>query len=648
MAADSYKLSDLVFVSDDTNREHYRGCDAISVVDVRTGSALAHGQWQVSPEQLAISSDGSVATSMGQDSALHVLARLPAPSSGWFSHFQEDERRPREWAAGAAIAIPPDDTAVLIAANGAVESYSINGLLNPSRGPRLARFMFSEESTTAADIEVSADSRTAYLVGTDGLVHIVDVIGMSQQREPIPYVPTSWNKAYRTKRTYATLSPNGRYLVINTADQDRGSLNVIDLSDGSSGAVRAPGSSESWGVQFNYADLNHGLLAVHARTKVAVYRLEPPAAPILLASERVPPPSLTDWIGAGGREMNLKARIAAIAWSGEGGAVIANLGLPSRSEWRILDFALDPSPSLTHRLDFESCEWNGDPPRGSYYSIPQGLDVVTLNRHLHSPKPSPTPTMVPTPTHTPTDIPTPTATIAPPTTTPSPIHTATTTPTHSPTPTRAPQAVFLPLVLFEECYPPQRRVDVALVIDASTSMQLRTSQNRMKIAAAIEAARAFLGELSLPHDQASVISFYSDASVLQELTGKRSDLNAALNRIQVARQTRIDLGIEVAHEELTSTRHKPENQPVMIVLTDGKANPVPVSAAVEKARLAKADGITIFTIGLGDDLDFEALEAMASKRSYYYHAPDGEDLQDIYAQIAVAIPCPAEHFWGKR
>jgi Mg-chelatase subunit ChlD len=90
------------------------------------------------------------------------------------------------------------------------------------------------------------------------------------------------------------------------------------------------------------------------------------------------------------------------------------------------------------------------------------------------------------------------------------------------------------------------------------------------------------------------------------------------------------------------------NAPAMVLLTDGKAKPVGPEAAVEQARAAKADGITIFTIGLGEELDLEALGAIASKPEYFHHAPDGENLEAIYRAIAVEIPCPAERFWGRR
>jgi hypothetical protein len=75
---------------------------------------------------------------------------------------------------------------------------------------------------------------------------------------------------------------------------------------------------------------------------------------------------------------------------------------------------------------------------------------------------------------------------------------------------------------------------------------------------------------------------------------------------------------------------------------------VPVAEAVAKAGAAKAEGITIFTIGLGDDLETVALQAIASSPSYYFHAPDAADLAGIYERVASSIPCPARAYWGRR
>jgi Ca-activated chloride channel homolog len=249
------------------------------------------------------------------------------------------------------------------------------------------------------------------------------------------------------------------------------------------------------------------------------------------------------------------------------------------------------------------------------------------------------------PTETPTASPT-----AVPTTAPTNTLTSTPTTTPTPSPTRAPTPIFLPLLLRESCAEGQVHADVVLVIDASTTMRdERTGAGRSKLDAAKEAVRLFLANLNLTGgDQAAIVQFNADAKVLQELTRNRADLDASLAQISVAQQTRIQGGIAVALEELKSARHAPANNRAMVVLTDGKNNPEPVAVAEAEAAAAKADGIRLFTIGLGADAEQDALRRMASSPTDYFYAPDGEDLLHIYEQIAHAIPCPPELFWGRR
>ena len=86
----------------------------------------------------------------------------------------------------------------------------------------------------------------------------------------------------------------------------------------------------------------------------------------------------------------------------------------------------------------------------------------------------------------------------------------------------------------------------------------------------------------------------------------------------------------------------------MIVVTDGQANPVPVRVAVEAAGRAKADGLRVFTIGLGNQVEVQALRSMATSAADYFSATDQSVLARIYERIAFAIPCPADRFWGHR
>jgi hypothetical protein len=79
----------------------------------------------------------------------------------------------------------------------------------------------------------------------------------------------------------------------------------------------------------------------------------------------------------------------------------------------------------------------------------------------------------------------------------------------------------------------------------------------------------------------------------------------------------------------------------MILLTDGRSNPDPPELAVQAATASKADGIIMFSVGLGSELDFAALERIASKPGYFFRAPRAEDLRTIYEEIAKEIPCPS-------
>jgi len=74
----------------------------------------------------------------------------------------------------------------------------------------------------------------------------------------------------------------------------------------------------------------------------------------------------------------------------------------------------------------------------------------------------------------------------------------------------------------------------------------------------------------------------------------------------------------------------------------------PNRAAVQWASAAKAAGFTVFTIGLGNDMDFDALPRISSRPEYFYHAPDAAQLARTYSTIAVRVPCLPGSFWGGR
>ena len=172
---------------------------------------------------------------------------------------------------------------------------------------------------------------------------------------------------------------------------------------------------------------------------------------------------------------------------------------------------------------------------------------------------------------------------------------------------------------------------------------------RSKLSAATQAVGAFLSRLKFSDgDRAAVVAFNRDVYVLQSLTGDSDSLDQALDGLEgvVSQQTRIHLGVDAARAELPPSI--PDRKTVMIVLTDGRSNPDPARRGGEAAQAAHRDGIEVFPIGLGSELDIAALEAMASDADHFFWAPDGEDLERIYRSIVELLPCPADQFWGRR
>jgi Mg-chelatase subunit ChlD len=196
----------------------------------------------------------------------------------------------------------------------------------------------------------------------------------------------------------------------------------------------------------------------------------------------------------------------------------------------------------------------------------------------------------------------------------------------------APTIIYLPFAAKEHCRPTNVRADVALVLDASSSMEGE------KLAAAKRAAEAFVDRLALPADQASVISFDAEPRMLTGLTGDRIVLLDAIARIEWHPGTAIHTAIDAATDELVGPRHKDGSNRVMVLLTDGQNNdgPEPVRAAAARARSA---GIIVYTVALGVDADLALMVEVAGSPHRSYVALRSEDLEEVYSNIAGTIPC---------
>lgn len=167
-------------------------------------------------------------------------------------------------------------------------------------------------------------------------------------------------------------------------------------------------------------------------------------------------------------------------------------------------------------------------------------------------------------------------------------------------------------------------VDVILVLDRSGSM------GGSKIAAAKQAAIQFVNQMGA-NDQVGVVSFNQTASLNQQLTTDKNSAVTAINGLTASGTTDIADGIVTAETELKSNRHRNNNAPVMIVLSDGRHNNG--ANLLQTATTVKNSGIEIITIGLGTDADEQQLRKVASSDNLYRYAPSASDLAGIYQSI---------------
>jgi len=280
-------------------------------------------------------------------------------------------------------------------------------------------------------------------------------------------------------------------------------------------------------------------------------------------------------------------------------------------------------------------------------------DVESTCRLFMTPTPSTTPTASRTPA--PSATPSSSATSSPTTTRTSPPPTPTAPP--SPPPTIVPRPVFLPILLQQQCAD-LLPVDLALVLDMSTSMNRPGPGGVPKYIAATEAAGVLVAALtlhSLPSsDRVAVVGFHGDAWLEAGLTTDSGTITAALERLpqRMSEGTRLDLALDEARDVLVD---RPQSRAaVVVLLTDGLPNLVPPAedgrpetTILRAAERLKSLTTAVFTVGLGQpsEIDADLLRAVASSPDAYREALDAAALRAIFAVIAGDLTCPVVGEW---
>ncbi|MEO8082876.1 MAG: vWA domain-containing protein [Ardenticatenales bacterium] len=507
-----------------------------------------------------------------------------------------------------------------------------------------------------SDLQLSPDGRLVHFVAeplqwpAEAIVGTLSIDTMTEAAPPIfiptnhPYPdPDSIVSASETfylgaNVTFSTLTPDGRYLIVNYWDQ--ASIIVADLEVRESWVVPIPGFIKPLshlplnghavgGVAIDSSfGSNRGLLAIHGLSQIGIYALSTDARTLEQRSliDVTPPVKFLPRGKILGPDGN-RHKVAPIAWSQDGEYIIAAgeaSGPVDAQSWRVED----GGRSLTERQTYTVC------PEGEMNIV---NDIFTFNGL--EPTPTPTPSRTDDPTATPTS-----------TRTATPTRTASAPPTSTATASATPMHAWLPLALAERCTPTEARVDVVLALDSSRSMLEPAAQGsaQTKLEAATTAAAAFLAELRLEAgDQAGIVTFNQTATLAQRLTTSRGALAAALASIAVASGTRLEDGIATAVREVKGPRHAGAHKAAIVILTDGRTDGGPALAEARAAE-AKASGVQMITVGLGADVDDEALARIASRPEDYHPLADAADLADVFRGVARLIPCPPSAFWRGR
>ncbi|MFT5849279.1 MAG: Mg-chelatase subunit ChlD [Patiriisocius sp.] len=186
--------------------------------------------------------------------------------------------------------------------------------------------------------------------------------------------------------------------------------------------------------------------------------------------------------------------------------------------------------------------------------------------------------------------------------------------------------------------------DIALAIDLSGSMNNDGGDPPQPITAVLSAAQTFTARLQTG-DQVALVTFATQGVVENTLTGDVTGVANAIAALVIDPEeetgsTNTGEALLKAAVELTSTRHNQEARKILVLLTDGLAtapDEKPEEFALAAAAAAKSKGVTIYTIGLGENVNMDFVKQLASSKEQAYAALSSADIDRIYRTITAEI-----------
>lgn len=158
--------------------------------------------------------------------------------------------------------------------------------------------------------------------------------------------------------------------------------------------------------------------------------------------------------------------------------------------------------------------------------------------------------------------------------------------------------------------------------------------------------------LNISGNRIGLVSYQSDVESTEPITDIKINLESEINSYIANGGTCICCGVNSAKDMLVGN---PNNQ-FMVVMSDGAAtmycddfndytgsgtggssDAIDKQWAINSGQNACGLGITVFTVGFGEDADHDTLKQVACNESLYYNATNASQITEIYQEIGEQI-----------
>ena len=174
--------------------------------------------------------------------------------------------------------------------------------------------------------------------------------------------------------------------------------------------------------------------------------------------------------------------------------------------------------------------------------------------------------------------------------------------------------------------------DVVFVMDHSGSLETEDPG-----VLRIRGAQRYVDNMVAPFDRAAILKFDTTAALFNHLSAAQPQVKAdldALAKIQPQGQTNFQAAISLMNDELI-VHGIDGNQKIGIVFSDGSPDPPEKNVTLETMNVTRDNGIKLYTIGLGTNVDTGLMGWMAAYTGgEFYWAHDAQELEEIYLKIS--------------